>query len=136
MQTRELKQNETFFSGKIWHLFFYSKNIKLFQWNVKSKSYIFMTKVSAYKEKKKSDNLSWNILKSGIIVHRSRKPIIFQWHLKLPSLNFMAKVSINKKNKSKTDNFPQDMFRSDISFPWCLCIVIVTWVFMQCISVQ
>ena len=54
-------------------LIFWSKTMKVFQWSLKSKSFIFMTKLSAhYGNETKSNILPWDNLKSDIIFSWSK----------------------------------------------------------------
>ena len=67
----EMKQNQTFFhraySNLTPYLFFYQKNMKVFQWLSKSKFLSFMTKANPNNENEtKSKSFLWNILKFDI----------------------------------------------------------------------
>ena len=43
---------------------------------------------------------------------------VFQWLSKSKFLNFMTKVNPNHENKTKSDIFSWDIFKSDIIFYW------------------
>ena len=77
IQTMEMKQNQSFFHGAYSNLtsyHFLSKNIKVFQWFLKSKYLSYMTKVNPNNgNETKSDIFKWDILKLDIIFHWSVK---------------------------------------------------------------
>lgn len=98
-----MKQNQTFFHrthSNLTSIFLVKKYV--FQWSLKSKSLIFMTKVSAQKgSETKSDILLLDTLESGMIVHRLQNLKIFQWLFKLPSHNIFGKRDHKQRKQNK-----------------------------------
>ena len=69
-------------------------------------------------------------IQSDIISFLSKNIKVFQWHSKTKFLGFMTKVNPsngNNENKIKLGIFPQDIFKSDISFHWSQNTELFQW---------
>ena len=130
LKQRSLNQlPDTFWKGtfKFDIIFYWSKNIKVFQWLSKSKFFSFMTKVNAKNENEtKAAIFPWNIFKSDLIYILSNNKV-FQWHSKSKFHSFMAKLNPNI-NWNKTRHFPGSIFKSDIIFHWSKNTKIFQWI--------
>ena len=81
-KTMQMKQNQRFFHGFYDVIYFLSKNAKLFQWLSKSQFLSFITKVDLNsRNETKSDNVLWDIIRSGNIFQWSQNTKLFRWLL-------------------------------------------------------
>ena len=101
-QTMEMKQNQTFFYRTYSNLTPYLFFIK----NCKSIWMTFKIEISQF----------YDYLTPYLFFIKNVK--VFEWPSKSKFLSFMTKVSPYNGNETKSDIFPRDIFKSDISFHW------------------
>ena len=100
----EITRNQTFFRGTYLNLtayLFLSEYIKKLQWLSKSMETMMQNQIFFHQ--------IWDLFWSKHIK-------IFQCLSKSKFLNFMTKVNPNNGNKTNSDIFPMDIFKSDIIF--------------------
>ena len=103
----EMNQSQTFLHGTYLSLtqyFFLSKNIKVFQWLLKSQFLSLTTKVKSNNgNKTKWDIFPWVILKCDTTSFLSKNTKVFHWLPKLKSLNSSLKWTEKMElNQSQT----------------------------------